>query len=130
MPDYQPRAVRFAKRILLPVVALIALPVAAELAPATEREIAHLLEFVKTSTCQIERNGKIYPSAKGVSHIRKKFDYFESRISTAEEFIEYSATRSTMSGKDYQVHCEGMAVQRSQDWLLQELARFRQQANG
>ena len=118
------------QRLLPLLLLLISMPVSADLAPAAEREIAHLLEFVKTSGCRIERNGKLYPSAKGVSHMHKKYDYFESKINSAEAFIEYSATRSTMSGKDYQVHCDGQAVQRSQDWLMQELMRFRQQASG
>ncbi|MBT8133201.1 MAG: DUF5329 domain-containing protein, partial [Gammaproteobacteria bacterium] len=42
-----------------------------------------------------------------------------------EEFIEYSATKSTMSGDYYMVSCPGKETIRTQDWLMAELKRFR-----
>jgi hypothetical protein len=88
-------------------------------------EVNHLLAFVKESGCIINRNGTDHPAVKGISHIEKKYDYFRDDITSTEEFIEYSATKSTMSGDFYMVSCPGKEAIRTQDWLMAELKRFR-----
>jgi len=90
-----------------------------------QQEIQHLLDFVKTTPCQYERNGTQHTGVEAVEHIKKKYDYFLDDIKTAEDFIEYSATQSKMSGKKYKVHCKGVAEQNSHDWLMTELRRYR-----
>ena len=88
-------------------------------------EVTHLLAFVENSTCITNRNGSDYPAEKGVSHIEMKYDYFRDDIKRSEDFIEYSATKSTMSGNYYMVTCPGKPPMKTQDWLLTELNRFR-----
>ena len=73
------------------------------------------------------RNGREHDSAEAVEHIRRKYRHFDDEIDSAESFIEYSATRSTMSGKPYSIRCPGEAEQPSASWLLEELARYRRQ---
>jgi len=73
----------------------------------------------------INRNGSDYPAEKGVSHIEMKYDYFRDDIKSSEDFIEYSATKSTMSGNYYMVTCPGKPPMKTQDRLLTELNRFR-----
>ena len=58
------------------------------------------------------------------------YDYFRDRIETTEEFIEYSATKSTTSGKYYIVICEGQPPIRTQEWLLRELDSYRKKHKG
>ena len=89
------------------------------------KEVNHLLDFVKNSGCIINRNGSDHPAEKAVSHIEMKYDYFRDDIKSSEEFIEYSATKSTMSGKYYTVTCPGMKAIKTQDWLLAELKKYR-----
>jgi hypothetical protein len=91
----------------------------------TQQEINHLLEFVANTTCQYERNGTLYNGKKAQDHINRKYEYFQDEINSAEDFIAYSATKSTMSGKHYQVHCPGLEIQDSSDWLLEELQNYR-----
>ena len=91
----------------------------------TQQEINHLLEFVANTSCQYERNGSVYDGVRAEKHIKKKYEYFRDRINSAEDFIEYSATKSTMSGKQYKIHCDNMATQNSSDWLLNELKKYR-----
>jgi len=91
----------------------------------TQQEIDHLLAFVAGTTCQYERNGSVYDGARAEQHIKKKYEYFKNKINSAEDFIKYSATKSTMSGKQYKIHCENMATQNSSDWLLNELKKYR-----
>ena len=92
------------------------------------KEVNHLLAFVKNSGCIINRNGIDHPADKGVSHIESKYDYFRDDIKSTEDFIEYSATKSTMSGDYYMVTCPGEKTITTQDWLLTELQRFRTKA--
>ena len=92
----------------------------------TQEEINHLLEFVASTTCQYERNGNVYDGARAVKHINRKYEYFKDEINSAEDFIKYSATKSTMSGKQYKIHCSNVPVQNSSDWLLDELKRYRE----
>jgi len=90
-------------------------------------EVSHLLDFVKNSKCIINRNGTDHVGEKGVKHIASKYDYFRDDIKSTEDFIQYSATKSTMSGKYYMVTCPGKKTIQTQDWLLDELKRFRKE---
>ena len=89
------------------------------------KEVSHLLEFVKNSPCTFNRNGSKYPGKEGIKHIQKKYNYFRDDIETTEDFIKYSATKSTMSGKYYTVSCPDSQEIKSKDWLLGELEQFR-----
>jgi hypothetical protein len=96
----------------------------------TQKEINHLLEFVANTTCQYERNGSVYDGARAEKHINRKYEYFKDKINSAEDFIKYSATKSTMSGKHYKIHCDNIATQNSSDWLLNELKKYRDSQPG
>lgn len=105
--------------------AFISAPISADVPVAQKPEVQHLLDFVMQSNCTIERNGTSYPSSKAVAHIEKKYAYFRSDIETTEEFIELSASKSTMSGNYYMVSCGSDEAIKTQQWLLQELQDFR-----
>ena len=89
------------------------------------KEVSHLLNFIRNSDCIINRNGSEHSGEKGVKHIERKYEYFRDDIKNTEDFIKYSATKSTMSGKYYSVTCSGKKTVKTQQWLLDELARFR-----
>jgi hypothetical protein len=110
------------------VIILVVVPAAAY--ADTQKEIMHLLDFVAKTACKYERNGTIYDGAEAQIHIKKKYHYFMDKIESAEDFIKYSATESTMSGKKYKILCADMPVQNSADWLLDELKKFRQSRVG
>jgi hypothetical protein len=90
----------------------------------TQDEIEHLLQYIENSGCEFERNGTVYDSKKARSHIERKYNYIESRVDETEDFIKYAATRSSMSGKKYQVTCNGKQ-QASAEWLHTELSKYR-----
>ena len=90
-----------------------------------QSEINYLLAFLENSECQFERNGKLHTGKDTVDHVKKKYNYFKSKIDSAEKFIEYSATKSTLSGKYYMVLCKDSPKVKTQDWLLQELKKYR-----
>ena len=96
---------------------------------ATQDEIDHLLVFVETSNCVFIRNGNEYSGADAVSHINRKYKYFEDDIDSAEKFIQLSATKSTRTSQPYYIECPGTAKIQSSTWLLLELGRYRSDAN-
>jgi uncharacterized Fe-S cluster-containing radical SAM superfamily protein len=63
----------------------------------------------------------IHQSEEAAAHIRKKYEYFRNKIKITEQFIEYSASRSTMIGQCYTVRCSGQEPIRTKDRLLREL---------
>ncbi len=92
------------------------------------REIEHLLNFVESSDCQFVRNGKSYPAANGRPHLTKKYNAVRSRIKTADDFIRYIASQSSMSKRPYRVRCSNASETQSGPWLARELKRFRDAA--
>jgi hypothetical protein len=77
--------------------------------PAGERErIDRLLAEVGASeTLVFIRNGNEYTAQEAVEHLRLKLRRAGSQISTAEEFIDRLATRSSVSGKPYLIRRHG-----------------------
>ena len=92
-------------------------------APARD-EIDHLLRYVAASACVFVRNGTEYPADKASEHLASKYRFVGARISTAEDFIKYLATQSSMSGEPYHVKC-GKVDALSGAWLAAELDRYR-----
>ena len=90
----------------------------------TTGEIDHLLRYIGSSDCIFVRNGDEYDAAGARSHIERKYNYAKRWIETTEQFIEYTATKSSVSGKPYHVICAGRE-EPSSAWLMRELARFR-----
>lgn len=90
-------------------------------------EVNFLLGVVEGSGCAFYRNGTEYDSKMAAAHLRGKYRYLVAvdQIKTTEDFIEKAATASGISGQPYQVRC-GMAVAvTSNQWLRDELKRFR-----
>jgi hypothetical protein len=100
---------------------------AEELSGSTKQEIEHLFAHLESSGCQFNRNGSWYSAAEASVHIRKKYDYLVGKglLNTSESFIEKAATESSMSGKPYQVKCEGQSVVLSSVWFNNELKVYR-----
>jgi hypothetical protein len=92
-------------------------------AAGTTEEIASLLLFIEQSECTFIRNGKHYDALKAREHIEKKYTYYKERITTAEDFILYSATKSSITGEPYMVICSGVNMITSV-WLNAELAEL------
>jgi hypothetical protein len=114
------------KQLFAIIFILLASSVNADSNAKQKLEASHLLSFVKNSPCKIIRNGKVYDGSRAVTHIQKKYDYFKDDIETTEQFIELSATKSTLSGKYYTVVCGDGQPLKTRDWLLQELQNYRQ----
>jgi len=87
-------------------------------------EINHLLEFIALSDCTYIRNDKEYSGVEARDHIAGKYESLKWRIKTSETFIQKIASRSSLSGKQYLIRCEG-EEQTTEQWLFRELGNYR-----
>lgn len=117
------------RTVLTSLVLFLLAPVAgaAPLPPAARAEVDALLTRLQASGCEFNRNGSWYAGSDAKAHLLKKLDYLEGKdlVKTAEQFIEQSASSSSMSGKPYLVRCAGRAPVESAQWLTAELKQLR-----
>lgn len=84
--------------------------------------IEALLEAMKSSEGLVFiRNGKEYGSAEAADHLRGKWKATADRVRTAEQFIEFLATKSSISGKPYEIRLKDGTVVPSARWLTERL---------
>lgn len=102
--------------------------ISADVPDGQRHEVEYLLNFIANSHCIIDRNGSQHNGQDALAHIQKKYSYFRDDITSTESFIEYSASKSTLSGKNYTVVCDDQR-QTTQQWLLDELATYRSAKN-
>jgi hypothetical protein len=107
---------------------LLLVPIARAEPPASvQMEVNFLLGYIEGSGCEFYRNGTWHDSKTAQAHLRDKYKYLMTRnlINTTEDFIDWAATESSFSGQPYEVRCNGGATVTSNQWLRDELARFR-----
>ncbi len=112
----------------LTVISVLFFPVfcLADVPEGQRAEVGHLISYVKDSPCRMDRNGTWHSNREAAAHIERKYNYFRDEITSTEDFICLSATKSTWSGKHYRVQCEGEAIENSAQWLLRELKKYRE----
>ena len=116
--------------LTLPLVLLLmtSSTAAAQQAEDLDGTIQHLINYVRESNVQFERNFSSHDSTNAAGHIEKKYQYFKDEIDTPEQFIELSATASLVTGKKYLVITEQGEEIPAGEWLNAELARYRLQS--
>ena len=104
-----------------------ALSAATPTAAPVRAEIETLLTKLQTSGCQFNRNGSWYSGAEAKDHLLRKLEYFEGKttFASSEQFIELAASKSSSSGKPYQVKCGKEQPMESARWLTQQLTTLR-----
>lgn len=102
---------------------------AADPPPVVRDEIQHLLAHLEGSGCQFFRNGAWHDAAAAKDHLNRKYNYLLKKdlVRTTEDFVRLGATKSSASGKPYQVRCNGTSPVPSALWLGEELSRYREQ---
>ena len=96
-------------------------------APTPAHEIEQLIASLGASGCDFQRNGSWHPAKNAEDHLRRKYEWLRERdlAATAEQFIERAGTKSSMSGRAYQVRCPGRPVVSSEAWLRARLQELR-----
>src|ERR1700722_15054030 len=95
--------------------------------PAAKAEIEYLLSAVASSDCRFYRNGAWYEARSAAAHLRVKYETLAARglIGDTDDFIDRAATKSSLSGRDYAIQCEGIAEISSRQWLTNLLVAYR-----
>ena len=96
-------------------------------APALDAQhIEALIRAVEAlPNAQFVRNGAAHAPKAAAEHLRLKLRESRGRCATAEEFIRLCASRSSVSGKPYEIRFSDGSVQTSEAFLrarLKELA--------
>ena len=111
--------------LLIGAVSMVAM--AAHAAPPAHElsRIERLIRFVESQKDMIFiRNGSEYSSADAGKFLRGKMEAMGSEVTTARDFIERIATKSSMSGKPYHVKfADGRMIPAAQ-FLAEELKRI------
>jgi hypothetical protein len=70
------------------------------------------------------RNGTEHDSAKAAAHLRRKLGAAGKRVRTADQFITYLATGSSLTGKPYRIRfADGHSVESAQ-YFREQLKRL------
>ena len=93
----------------------------------TTQEVGQLFAALKQSNCEFSRNGTWYNAEKASEHLQRKYDYLLKKrlVTTTESFIDLAATKSSMSGKPYQVRCGKTSPVSSSSWFKSQLNALR-----
>lgn len=104
-------------------IALTTLAFAAAL--TEEQKIDALIHSVEVLPgAQFIRNGTVYDGKAAAEHLRMKRRYAGKRIKTAEDFIVCCASRSSASGKPYQIRLANGETVDAEAFFRAELKRI------
>jgi uncharacterized protein DUF5329 len=115
----------------VPSLALLSLLILTTLAQAQApastqaQRIDYLISAVESmGAAQFIRNGTTYDAKAAADHLRLKRRMAGSHCATAEDFIRYCATQSSVSGKPYQIRLPDGTMVTSAAFLQGKLAEF------
>jgi Family of unknown function (DUF5329) len=115
----------FRRCFLAAAVAMLATTSKAAPPPHEQNRIERLIHFVETQKdMKFIRNGTEYTCAEAAKFLRGKLESMGGEVTTAREFIERIATKSSMSGQPYHVKfADGKLIPAAQ-FLSDELKRM------
>ena len=94
-------------------------------APLEDQKINFLITSVETlGDATFVRNGTAYDAKTAADHLRLKLKRAGTRVKTADDFIRYCASISSLSGVPYQIHFPDGRVETSESFLRQKLSQF------
>ena len=116
----------FRRRFLVGVAVLAGIgAVAAAPPPHEQTRIEKLIHFVEVQKdMKFVRNGTEYSCADAGKFLRGKLESMGKEVTTAREFIERIASKSSMSGQPYQVKFADGRMMPASQFLHEELKRL------
>lgn len=98
---------------------------AAQPADTEHQKIEYLIAAVAAEkNVQFIRNGGAYSSQDAAKHLRLKLNRAGTRVKTAEDFIKYCASASSISGQPYQMKYSDGRVVSTESFLRAKLAEY------
>jgi NAD(P)H-nitrite reductase large subunit len=114
------------RRLVLSAAGLLAwLPAAAAVLAHEQSRIDKLIRFVETQKdMRFIRNGTEYSCAEAGRFLRGKLEAMGQEVTTAREFIEHIASKSSISGQPYHVKFADGKTMLASRFLGDELKRL------
>lgn len=96
--------------------------------PKEQVRIDFLIHDVETSHgITFIRNGGEHDGPAAAKHLRMKLDYAGERVKTAEDFVKYCASESSLTHQKYKVRTSDGAVTNAADYFAARLREFDRQ---
>ena len=115
----------FRRIFLVGLMAVFALAAQADPPPHEQTRIERLISFVESQKdMKFIRNGTEYSCADAGKFLRGKLESMGKEVTTAREFIERIASKSSMSGQPYQVKFADGRMMPASQFLHEELKRL------
>ncbi len=90
----------------------------------TEKEkIEKLLYIIAHTNLTFIRNGDEHKPAEAAAHLRSKWDYAKNDIHTVNDFIEKIGSKSSSSGKPYEVKLPNGTIILAEKWMKDEIKK-------
>ncbi len=89
-----------------------------------EQKINQLILFVEKTDAKFIRNDVEYSGFDAAKHLRMKREKAGSKIKTANDFIDQIASKSSVSGKAYQMKYKNGSIINVRDVLYYELKKI------
>ena len=90
-----------------------------------QRKIEYLINSIADlHDARFIRNGSEYDSKRAADHLRMKLQYARGRVNTAEDFITYCATGSSVTGGAYQIQFADGRIVATAAFLRERLAAY------
>ena len=111
--------------LLLGIVALLISPPLLARDAREQARIDFLLHRVETSIgLTFLRNGAEHDAHAAAAHLREKLGYAGGRVATAEDFIKYCASESSLTHQKYKVRLADKSILDAADYFRAELRKF------
>ena len=85
------------------------------------KKIEQFIAQIEQSNIVFIRNETAYTSKEAADHLRSKWERSNEAIMTLDDFITQLASKSSMSGKPYQVKRNDGSIVNAADWYKEEL---------
>lgn len=98
----------------------------AQTKPLTEaQKIEYLINSIgKLKGATFIRNGSDHDATEAASHLRRKVNYVGDNLKTVEQFISEIASKSSWSGKAYQIKLSDGKLVTSEEFLKNQLKKL------
>lgn len=95
-------------------------------APNGPQEIEYLISSVESMQgVSFVRNGVSYDPKRAANHLRHKLKIAGSNVKSAEDFIRLCASKSSISGKPYELKFDDGRIVTSESYFTSTLAEYR-----
>jgi hypothetical protein len=110
--------------LLIVLVSLVAAPAYAQDSRETAK-IRHLIASVETlEGAKFIRNGRAYDARSAADHLRLKLKNAGKQVRTAEDFIKFCGSKSSMTGEPYLIRFSDGTTVKTEAFFRKKISAF------